>query len=70
MAHERTDEHGEELSLTSLWLKTYPNDRPPPNRPNAARAWLMKRFQSPRHLEELAKYEALMAEMKRQQAKG
>jgi hypothetical protein len=54
------------LSLTRLWMMSYPNDTPPPRSPAAA-AWRRKRFQSPRHEAERAKYEAALAEMKRQE---
>jgi hypothetical protein len=58
------------LSLTSLWMKTYPNDTPCPKAPAAAAAWRRKRFQSPRHIAEMEKYEDIMAEMRRQSVKG
>jgi hypothetical protein len=55
------------MTKTQAWLQAHPNDTPPPKSDrtnNDALAWRRKRFQSPRHAAELAKYEQMLAEMR------
>jgi hypothetical protein len=55
------------LSLTKLWMMTYPDDVPCPHNPAAAAAWRRKRFGSIAKADaDRAKYEELMAETKGQ----